>query len=502
MIIRITNKVDGIVRYLLTGTKNDRDQKDHRLPIWGDLSLTNHAINHLKKTRKYKKNYMHMTASFSERDERHLRLLSEEERFKHYQLLVKKILNAYFPHRNINDDYMPYAELHDPTDTHQYNSEGMRRLPHIHIVIPLLDLKTQNQLRAVPFSVPFNASVQSSICEEMGLEDPIHQALKRAPNKKRTAKPISKAGDLSDKLAERIHKAEITTETELIDFVNAQPEVTGVRIVSGKTSRYIKATTTIQKSTKRGGYHQINLRGERFPIIEELLNPSKPRPTNQPYSPKPRVLKKVSESRTIRNEIIKHATHSFNANNKNHQLRPQKEKRRRLYLADLNQYVDELSRSQKQFYRIYKANIDSELVKNTNIWSDKKNHVTVISSRKVTIVDHGDELTSTSSEDIQQMTLLMLEIALKKGWALDDINASGSEQFIKQFEQLRALKRRERIQSEEIVENTQTVELFPEDSSNPTVDGELEIIPKTPSNNEKPTHSSKHKSKPIWKPFA
>lgn len=500
MIIRITNKVEGIVRYLLTGTKNDRDIKDHRIPVWGDLSLTNHAINYLKKTRKYKKNYMHITASFSESDEHHLKKLSDEERFKRYQILVNKILTSYFPNRSMEEDYMPYAELHAPTDTHQYNSENRRRLPHIHIVIPLLDLKTQNQLRAVPFSLPFNAAVQSSICDTMGFEDPIHKALKNTLDKTNSTKPISQAGDLSNKIAELINQTRLRTESELIKFVQSHPEISDVRIVSGKSGRYIKATTTVQKSTKRGGYHQINLRGERFPLVEQLLNPLIPRHTTKTYPSKKRTLKKISESRAIRHDIIQHATDSFCPSNKNHQPRNQNEKRRRLYLADLKQYLDELSRSQKQFYYIYKTNIDSELVKGSHIWNDKKNNITVITTPKIKILDHGDVLTSTS-KDIHETALLMLEIGLKKGWELDSITASGSDEFIEEFERLKRLKITSRQNQMDKVEYAQVNQFIPE-VENAAVDSELENIPINSDNDLNATPISKNRNtrKPMWKP--
>lgn len=503
MIIRITHKLDGIVRYLLTGTKNDRDEKDHRRPIWGDLSLTNHAIKHLKKTRNYKKNYMHMTASFSESDEQHLMLLSDDEQFKQYQLLVTKILNAYFPHRDIEKDYMPYAELHAPTASHRYNSEGMRRLPHIHIVIPLLDLKTQNQLRAVPFSVPFNASVQSTICEDMRFEDPAYKALKKPSDKTQQYKPISKAGELSNNMAELIEQAQPTSESQLIRFIEQVPNISNVRIVSGKTGRYIKATTTVGKSTKRGGYQYINLRGERFPLVERLLNPSKVIPARREYAQPPTLLKTITDNRIIRDDIIHHSTQSFNEKAKNHQPSYREHVRRRQYLADLNQYVDELTRSQRQFYRVYRTNIDAELVEKANIWSDRTNNVTVITTPKMKIIDHGDVLTSSSeSSDIHQIARLMLEIGLKKGWALESMSASGSDLFIEAFERLKGLKKESLTERMGNIDTIQSIELLPDKQQNSTVDSELGSIPVVPTSNNKPipVPNNQNINKPSWKP--
>ena len=142
MLIRIRGDVSGIVDYLVEGRKSgreySRDELDERVILAGDLSVTEAVINTIESSGD---RYKHITLSFKEDFISPDMLKSIAEDFRTF------CLSAY-RHDEINF----YAEAHLPKIKGYENArtgEEVERKPHIHIVVPKVNLLTWKQ--ADPF---------------------------------------------------------------------------------------------------------------------------------------------------------------------------------------------------------------------------------------------------------------------------------------------------------------------------------------------------------------
>ncbi|WP_283392622.1 LPD7 domain-containing protein [Photobacterium phosphoreum] len=147
MLIRVTGGKAGIAEYLENGVKNgrdlSRDELDQRYIIDGDLSVTNSIINNMDNKGE---KYLHVTLAFKEDyiSEETLQELTTE--FKAFAL------RAYD-----DDEYNFYAEAHLPkvkSYVDKATGEIVDRKPHIHIVVPEVNLKTGKKLE--PFGMVDN----------------------------------------------------------------------------------------------------------------------------------------------------------------------------------------------------------------------------------------------------------------------------------------------------------------------------------------------------------
>ncbi|EJF6693563.1 relaxase, partial [Escherichia coli] len=143
MIVRYGGGNDGVVDYLINGRKAERqytrDELDHRVVLDGDLQTTDKIIDSIEN--KSQERYLHITLSFHESHVSNEVLKAVVDDYK------KLLMNAYHP-----DEYSFYAEAHLPKIRHiQDNSTGelVERKPHIHIVIPKVNLITEKFLNPV-----------------------------------------------------------------------------------------------------------------------------------------------------------------------------------------------------------------------------------------------------------------------------------------------------------------------------------------------------------------
>lgn len=141
-IIRTKGGTDGIQRYLVEGKKSgrsfSRNELDERV-ILGNLDLTNKIIQSIDGRRE---RYIHTTISFKEDALHAATFLDIAEDFRAFAFA------AYHP-----DEYNFYAEAHLPRIKSYIDADGMRivRLPHIHFVIPRLNLLSSKDLN--PFGL-------------------------------------------------------------------------------------------------------------------------------------------------------------------------------------------------------------------------------------------------------------------------------------------------------------------------------------------------------------
>lgn len=168
MLIRVSARSEGIKEYLIKGTKQGRgegrEELDKRVVLSGDLELTDQIIKGAKTDGD---RYLHITLSFKEDhvDEESLRVISKK--FESY------LFNAYR-----SDEYAYYAEAHLPrikTYTNAQTGEVIDRKPHIHVVIPRVNLLTGGNLDPLGYvkrNIKFVDAFQEHVNQSMGFQSP------------------------------------------------------------------------------------------------------------------------------------------------------------------------------------------------------------------------------------------------------------------------------------------------------------------------------------------
>jgi hypothetical protein len=138
MLIRRNSGKSGIKEYLENGQKHDRyfsrDELDERVILSGNLEIVDKIINSMETTGD---KYFHITLSFKEDyiDSDVLAKINNEFR-------------EYYFKPFIDDEIHYYAEAHLPR-LKSYTTIGDKnvyRKPHIHVIIPKINLLTNNKV--------------------------------------------------------------------------------------------------------------------------------------------------------------------------------------------------------------------------------------------------------------------------------------------------------------------------------------------------------------------
>ncbi|MFU2080678.1 LPD7 domain-containing protein [Avibacterium endocarditidis] len=173
MIVEIGGGNSGFAEYLEKGLKQgrlfSRDELDQRIVLDGDLELTDKIINSIADNGQER--YLHITLSFRE-DEISNDLLQSIT--TDYKLLL---MSAYS-----DDEFNFYAEAHLPKIKSIEDSKTgkmIERKPHIHIVIPEINLLSGNKLLPTGYTdnvnvknIPYLDSIQEYINYKYNLESP------------------------------------------------------------------------------------------------------------------------------------------------------------------------------------------------------------------------------------------------------------------------------------------------------------------------------------------
>ncbi|HCT4783437.1 TPA: relaxase/mobilization nuclease domain-containing protein, partial [Pseudomonas aeruginosa] len=169
MIIRYGGGNDGIKDYLENGRKVDRhfsrDELDRRIPIEGDLNVTQAVIDSIDDHGQER--YLHITMSFHEPD------ITEEKMAEVFQQYKRELMTAYG-----DDEFNVYAEIHWPKIKETYNHQTERmepRFPHVHVVLPKRNLLTGGFLDPCSMqqrSVKYFDAIQEKLNRDNGLSSP------------------------------------------------------------------------------------------------------------------------------------------------------------------------------------------------------------------------------------------------------------------------------------------------------------------------------------------
>lgn len=164
MLIRIKGGSGGIKEYLEDGQKKDRfysrDQLDERLILSGDLVITDNIISDIDGDNKY----FHITLAFKEDHLSTEMLQNIDSEFQEF------FFNAYD-----SSEMNYYSEAHLPRIKSYEDATGniVERKPHIHIVIPRINLVTDNKINpSIPDIKTYINAFQETINNKYGLQSP------------------------------------------------------------------------------------------------------------------------------------------------------------------------------------------------------------------------------------------------------------------------------------------------------------------------------------------
>lgn len=457
MIARTTRGQHGLADYLLTGKRSDskltREQKDSVVPLYGNLDFFKATEKYINKYKNYKDTYSHTTLSFSQKD---MEKLNEIEDSQKRDELFKELVLLYLKHHtsgyDLEQEVVAYAEAHIPKILK--NEEDKQRFPHIHIAIAKYNPLDDTQLKTTFFNNSFMDDVlQSYVCKKYGFEIP--RDVDIFPDNKDTKNEdtlvnqiISKMAITRDKWIELLK--EIQTIDELLHFLENDLKLkkdVHYKIAGSKTYKYIKILN-LQERNKRSNHLNINGKDFQRFIIKDDENRTFPK--DKPKKELEDILSSYYKRRI--DLIYKRRSKKTKELLKNIQIADNKKSTSKenkftyqTYQQKLfNQHYDYLINDKLKGYYISKVG-DEVTIKNF--------------SKNIQIIDKGNQILSlTNSTNLQEQVRLMIEISLAKDWELENIQASGSEEFIneanKQIANLLLLKNQKQKQNKKDSQST------------------------------------------------
>lgn len=218
MLIRINSGKSGIKEYLEEGQKQDRfysrDELDQRVILNGDLEVVDELIQIMDKNDVERSKYFHITLAFKEDviNEQVLKDISREFR------------EFYFKAYN-DDELHYYAEAHLPKIKSYVDAktgEIIKRKPHIHVVVPTINLLTGNAINYYqPANLKHIDAFQEHINNKYGLASPKDNIRYRINDNSEFISRYKGDGfkgknrDVREKIFDQIIAKNITSFTEL-----------------------------------------------------------------------------------------------------------------------------------------------------------------------------------------------------------------------------------------------------------------------------------------------
>jgi hypothetical protein len=429
VIARTTRGHHGIADYLLTGKRSDskltREQKDRVVPLYGNLEVFKATEKYLTNYKNYKDNYIHITLSFSQKDMDKLNEIEDEQKRDE---LFKELVLLYLKHHtsgyDLEQEVIAYAEAHLPKI--QRNVKNKQRMGHLHIVIAKYNCLDDTQLKTTFFNSSFMEDIlQSYVCKKYGFEIP--RDVDKFSDNKDTENEDNLVNQIISKMAITRAKwiellKEIQTIDELLHFLENDLKLkkdVHYKIAGSKTYKYIKILN-LQERNKRSNHLNINGKDFQRFIIKDDENRTFPK--DKPKKELEDILSSYYKRRI--DLIYKRKSKKTKELLKNIQIADNKKSTSKenkftyqTYQQKLfNQHYDYLINDKLKGYYISKVG-DEVTIKNF--------------SKNIQIIDKGDQILSlTNSNNIQEQVRLMIEISLAKDWELENIQASGSEEFI------------------------------------------------------------------------
>lgn len=430
----------GLVEYLENGTNNDRDIKDNRITLSGNLDILQRNIN-LAYEKNYKETYRNIVLSFDE----------DEMSVKDLKAISEKYINQYCVGYE-KDEYVAYAEAHLPKTKfkEQVDENGevkqVRRKPHIHITVSTYSPKLNKVLNFNNHARRLNdiSLLCRGIEKEFGLSTPKQNPLE---NKRRVQ---SERTNIKDEITDYINQ----NIKDIKDFNQLKADIEkefNTKIINQSKNAKVSSITILKDDKK------IRIKGALFSekgflkAKDELIKPS---PDNYKSKTKPtkddidyyKELEQKNEH--IKAEIDKRETYSRN--------KAKVEEREFLKEASNSTGQDNyISYQAKLYKKLYNKTINYDL-KSFYIRRRESDIVVQNKSKHIRVIDKGNKIHASGANTIEEVKI-MLEMAKAKGWAIDKINAKGSDKFLKEFNKQRekALSKKDAdVQEHSIIKET------------------------------------------------
>jgi hypothetical protein len=255
MLVRVSSGASGIVSYLETGRKKgrefDRDLIDERITLDGDLNVIDAIIDSTKTAQEGDAKYLHITLGFSEDFTTLDNCLDSEVNLRKMQEVTNAykamLMTAYDP-----SEYAFYAEAHIPKVSHEINeSTGQyeKRLPHIHIVIPMRNLESGRYLNPFGFgkdTLQYAEAMQESINTEFKLRSPKNAVRDESESSLKLQKHNDKFKEKSPVQIKKIIKTMVENGeiASFDDLVKTAEQFGDVKIRQGSDGDYINVKPT------------------------------------------------------------------------------------------------------------------------------------------------------------------------------------------------------------------------------------------------------------------
>ena len=291
MLARVSSGSGGVGRYLETGRKkgreHDRDVIDERFTLCGNLALTEMAIDAITSARDGNSKYLHITLGFSEAFTRAEHCAEGEINLATIGAITQRyqdLLMAAFDRA----EYVFYAEAHIPRVSHEINAAtGVpeKRLPHVHIVIPMRNAATGQYLDPFGFgkaTLAYAEAIQETINAEFDLRSP-RQSPRQTPG---GAHPLARhAARFAAETAPQIRTAlrRLVAEKAAADFdalAEAARAFGEVKVRQGKDGDYIN----VKPAWSKKGVNFKEVTRQAFVVQVAALAAEMAAPTPKPIS--------------------------------------------------------------------------------------------------------------------------------------------------------------------------------------------------------------------------
>ena len=398
----------GVKEYLEKGTEGDRNIKDKRVALYGNLDITD-KVAELCRKKGYKEAYRNIVLSFEEDlDEQIL------------ENIAKDFIRLYM-HPYDESEYTAYAEAHLPKK--KINSRGYERKNHIHIVIPKYSLKLAQQLDLGDHArrLAEIEKIKEYLEAKYNLKSLEHKKILKED--KAEILNISKYENRNKakKELENYIKDNIAHYETLDDLISDLEKKLNAEIKTSKNAR------TPYISIKLPNFNRaIRLKGELFSdksfkqAKESLLKDNKYIEVKATRKDPQELLKELEEIRARRvARVLKRIEKK--------RLQAEQELIRKEQTQRVKNYI---SYAEKLLNKFYNYNFNLDLPKGFFVRRYENTGYTLIRNKKrgIKVLDKGDKIVA-QGKNLEEQAKIMIELAIAKGWDLRKVQVTGSDEF-------------------------------------------------------------------------
>ncbi len=433
MIARVSRGQSGLAKYLKDGHRKDseysRDEKDHVLPLYGDLDIFERTEKYLNENKDYQDNYLHITLSLNKEDLERLNAAEDKESI--YRDMVETYIKHHTSGYDLDNEVIAYAEAHIPKIKEEHDKE---RLEHIHIAIALYNPLDDTKLRTTFAENDFiDNALQEYVNRKNGLTNP-HQF-------KRERDGINADTNTARNRKYFINELkDIQNKDELIEYF--QVNRIEYREVETAKNHYFKIITPDDQK-------DINLRGKGFEHLSDIAQ-GKEIANNKNRA--------VEELENILSNYYKkridqiHGRRSASSREMIESIYDDKE----LPQKEPGENVIYPSFKQKLFLKHYGKKTNNKFIGYQIDLHAESGVKFTNKSKGIEVVDRGDRITGGNTGNVRDQAALMLDIAEAKGWPLNALGINGSEAFKIEVHRQIAERLKER---EDLIKNPGAIEI-------------------------------------------